>query len=851
MLPAAALSSTDYEKMRLKLNLLATLCLVSLSLSKAGTKRAIDVPGIQESGSFSDTDGSGGSSISNADGPEPEGPYIPEVEPAGGGGDKETAFVGFTELIKGARPAEVRESGMFESLEACTSFEDSPRDPGSNVNVDVRPWEDKRFCKLFIQYDDIGTFVCSGSLVGPHHLLTARHCSFNPCSSDAFPTVRVACGYGYNPDSTEYAHFGTAFVTNCVRYSQYDDNTECVDGEQTSTLVDYDIQICNLDRRIGDHFGYLGFSKDAFTFVDVDGYPGNSALNPYYASALHLRFTRDNLIVSGTTSYRYTLDGAWIFGGESGSPYWDNDIVQAVHRGGPSGCTEYGIRINDGFYEAMRATLGLTSSSSIEPFTDPGDYCHLVNYPVDLFGEYTGGLLGFAPYGSLSSSTTTSSITVTNEADFEVRITILNSGNIDTSVTINFYASDNTYISSWDDLLDQTSFTLGAYSSYRLRRYVQASWGTGSRFIGAIWSGSPACFISDGTSVVLGIATATSGPTTSPPTTVRPTTSSPTTPSPTTVPPTTPSPTTVPPTTSSPTTVPPTTPLPTPETTARPTQIQTPQPTPAPSPDRRSCFSAVSTVQVKDKDGAVVMAQLKVGDLVLTKSLTYEPVYAFAHAEQHLPNKFLQIHTNVTATMTPLEITPEHLVFIKNEIGHTLSRADSIRKGDLLFYYSKSQDKEVFAEVSSFKMIQRNGYYAPLTASGTIVVDGILSSNYVAVQLDSEDVHIDGHILPFTDADVEHLWLSPLRLFCNLIPSNVCKAHNENGMLPYVDFGFKVADWGLSQPAFLQTLMLAGVLCALCAFYVVEKMPFVAVLWLLACGVVAGKRRQAFRENQV
>ena len=110
------------------------------------------------------------------------------------------APLSFTALVQNAQTSEAMsdsDEGSRRQLKSCTSFENSPRDPGNQVGAVSKPWnESPATCKLFVEYDDIGSYVCSGSHYGPHHLITARHCTYNPCSTDRSPRVRVACGYG-------------------------------------------------------------------------------------------------------------------------------------------------------------------------------------------------------------------------------------------------------------------------------------------------------------------------------------------------------------------------------------------------------------------------------------------------------------------------------------------------------------------------------------------------------------------------------------------------------------------------------------------------------------------------------
>ena len=119
------------------------------------------------------------------------------------------------------------------------------------------------------------------------------------------------------------------------------------------------------------------------------------------------------------------------------------------------------------------------------------------------------------------------------------------------------------------------------------------------------------------------------------------------------------------------------------------------------------------------------MQNLQVGDFVkIGKGDIYEPVYAFGH---HVPRryaKFVQLHTS--ADKSPLELTGEHLVFVKGKNNPV--RADSIKVGDLL----QAQDDN--AVVQKISIVEKIGIYNPLTSSGTIQVNGITASTYISFQ---------------------------------------------------------------------------------------------------------------------
>jgi hypothetical protein len=135
------------------------------------------------------------------------------------------------------------------------------------------------------------------------------------------------------------------------------------------------------------------------------------------------------------------------------------------------------------------------------------------------------------------------------------------------------------------------------------------------------------------------------------------------------------------------------------------------------------CFPGESSVTVKDV-GAVPLQNLRSGDEVLGKNGVYEPVLGFLHVTgAGQVSDFLVVkHSH-----GQLRVSPHHVIFV--ETGDKL--AADVGAGDKVFVSDGSS--AVLSEVLSVvRSSGRSGMFAPLTPSGTVVVDNVVASNYAS-----------------------------------------------------------------------------------------------------------------------
>ena len=156
---------------------------------------------------------------------------------------------------------------------------------------------------------------------------------------------------------------------------------------------------------------------------------------------------------------------------------------------------------------------------------------------------------------------------------------------------------------------------------------------------------------------------------------------------------------------------------------------------------REGSFSPLAFVEVNGK-GQVPISALELGDKVLASNGQYQTVYHLGHFDFMQPTRYIQIHFEVGAEddaskTSEMEVTSQHLVFKQGSDVPTLAK--NIRVGDKLQLVSGGA-----AKVTKVSLVARRGSFAPLTADGTIVVNGIVTSTYQSFQTNSDYVKLGG-----------------------------------------------------------------------------------------------------------
>jgi len=148
------------------------------------------------------------------------------------------------------------------------------------------------------------------------------------------------------------------------------------------------------------------------------------------------------------------------------------------------------------------------------------------------------------------------------------------------------------------------------------------------------------------------------------------------------------------------------------------------------------CFDANSTVITPQ--GQKRMCDLRLGDKVRVVQpngrVEWSDVCAWAHREPQRVGKYLNLTTQQTGRS--LTISPEHLVGVVRNGQMEYVQAGTVTNNDRLLAcdIGATAAGGVWAEqIQSITNVERLGVYAPITTSGTVVVNGIVASCYAAV----------------------------------------------------------------------------------------------------------------------
>lgn len=171
------------------------------------------------------------------------------------------------------------------------------------------------------------------------------------------------------------------------------------------------------------------------------------------------------------------------------------------------------------------------------------------------------------------------------------------------------------------------------------------------------------------------------------------------------------------------------------------------------------CFTGDSLVENSDGQ-RVPLSQVRVGDRILSLDmdsgkLVYSEVLLFLDRDPKQKKNYLRIRTKLGRT---IKLTPSHLL-LRTKNNDTAVKeavyADEVRVGDQLFVRSAGGREFVVDTVVHIEWFFETGVYAPLTRTGTVIVDDVLASCYAVIHSQT----------------VAHLAFAPYRLYANVLDS--------------------------------------------------------------------------------
>jgi hypothetical protein len=202
------------------------------------------------------------------------------------------------------------------------------------------------------------------------------------------------------------------------------------------------------------------------------------------------------------------------------------------------------------------------------------------------------------------------------------------------------------------------------------------------------------------------------------------------------------------------------------------------------------CFPSNSMVLVLGKDEPQRMETVTIGDYVLVADGTYEPIYSMAHLA---PNIWSQdyIHIETTDSKNPiLIVSSTHMVLVLKHKYRRFVPAIQVQPGDQMY-------NGIHHGLLTVKKVTPNnlerGAIAPFTPSGTLVVNGIVTSSYV-------QLHGIPHWAVPHSQWLAHTAAFPQRLRCYRIP-HLCpqETYTKEGIAVWVDGPLRLSQYLLDD----------------------------------------------------
>jgi hypothetical protein len=203
----------------------------------------------------------------------------------------------------------------------------------------------------------------------------------------------------------------------------------------------------------------------------------------------------------------------------------------------------------------------------------------------------------------------------------------------------------------------------------------------------------------------------------------------------------------------------------------------------------KKCFPGTAEVIIRNSIHSKLVSELSIGDEVLcmdprTKKKIFSKVYMFGHRNEDTKSTFLKISCDNGTNVT---LSPKHLIFVTNNFK--AKQADQVEIGDHLVTRNQPDfHPEVQpAKVVKIEEVILNGFYAPFTLCGNMIVDGFLASCYANVN--EVTLPLIGKM---SAQDVAHFATAPLRIAYLLGSRDVLKIQEDQEMPKCIETMHKI-----------------------------------------------------------
>jgi hypothetical protein len=393
------------------------------------------------------------------------------------------------EGFRGAAPA--RDAGL----------EDRGGDSAEGVATPPDPLPDALFYpyqtiyKMLMRFRVAGIdyyYVCTAWSAGSFHVVSAGHCVYNFDPNDDGSTADQRWAdevwlWGAQSDFTTPIGepdqaFGEAKGTYLRSYT----------GWTVDHNYDHDWSVITLNRRDGDHTGWMGRETDTAASLNFSGYSVETPYVPAGTLVQYEGFDTNNVL--GYTCCRIDLS-AFIYGGHSGGPSWRYDGADRWVQGIHSTSNRVGNADDTYLTAGKRTDLNnyMTTDAVDRPPTPRPD---LIEY-------YFGGTDNKELFDN----------SVPQGNNLNVEYNALNSGFAASgTVTVDFYLSSNQIISPADSLIDSVTLSsLAAFTFANPTSAVTVPWNhsLGTYYLGWILSGTVTEYATTNNAVVISNETLT------------------------------------------------------------------------------------------------------------------------------------------------------------------------------------------------------------------------------------------------------------------------------------------------------------------------------------------------------